>query len=108
MRSIEEDTVKYRFDRGSRPTLTALWEGGGFTVPLPESGRVVLGRGASADVVVDHGSISRKHVALHIGPELFVEDLGSSNGTKVRGDHISPNEQVAVRWGSPSRSAPSW
>jgi transcriptional regulator with PAS, ATPase and Fis domain len=58
---------------------------------LPEQGAVVIGRGADdADVVVDDRSLSRRHAVLEIGPDgaLTVGDLGSTNGTRVRGVRI--------------------
>jgi two-component system, NtrC family, response regulator AtoC len=55
---------------------------------LPERGRIVIGRGAGdADIVVDDRSLSRRHAVLelHDDGSLTVEDLGSTNGTRVRG-----------------------
>ena len=51
---------------------------------LPASGSVVLGREAPADLLVDAPSISRRHVAFHVeGEDVFVEDLGSANGSRT-------------------------
>lgn len=100
--SPDEDTLRVdaRPD-AQRPTLTALWEGGGFTLFLPDRPQLVLGRGSSADIVIDHPSISRRHVTLHLGAELSIEDLGSSNGTKVRGHALDPKQRTPLRWGEP-------
>ncbi|WP_437675998.1 sigma 54-interacting transcriptional regulator [Sorangium sp. So ce131] len=57
------------------------------TRQLPSSGSVVLGRDEDADVCVPDSSVSRRHAVLHLGPPLRVEDLGSSNGTRVRTRH---------------------
>src|SRR5262249_57096174 len=57
---------------------------------LPETGTVVLGRSSEADVCIDHRSLSRKHAILQVSPELHVEDLGSVNGTFVRGRRLAP------------------
>jgi transcriptional regulator with PAS, ATPase and Fis domain len=81
--------------------LTALWDGGSFTQFIERGKVAVLGRGSQADVVVEHPSISRRHVSLSLGSELLVSDLGSSNGTKVRGRRLDPQEQVVVGWGEP-------
>jgi DNA-binding NtrC family response regulator len=51
---------------------------------LPAHGQVLIGRAEGADVRVDHPSVSRRHVILHLGPPLRVEDLGGANGTSVR------------------------
>src|SRR4051812_11721686 len=52
--------------------------------PLPASGRVTLGRAPECDICIQDASISRQHAAVHLGPPLRVEDLGSANGTQVR------------------------
>ncbi len=67
--------------------------------PLPAEGDVVIGRSAEADVRVDDGSISRRHAALHVGAVITVEDLGSANGTRVRGAAVTPHARVEVRPG---------
>jgi len=46
----------------------------------------VIGRGASADLVLYEATISRAHALLAFrGDQLFVQDLGSTNGTIVNG-----------------------
>ncbi|MCD6506939.1 FHA domain-containing protein [Candidatus Poribacteria bacterium] len=41
--------------------------------------------------------ISRRHAKLIVrGGELFIVDLGSTNGTFVNGRRIEPNEEVKV------------
>jgi DNA-binding NtrC family response regulator len=52
--------------------------------PLPAQGVVTLGRGGKCDVRIDNRSVSRRHAALHLGPLLRIQDLGSANGTFVR------------------------
>jgi DNA-binding NtrC family response regulator len=52
--------------------------------PLPERGRVILGRAPECDVRINDASISRQHAALDIGPPITLHDLGSANGTHVR------------------------
>ena len=58
---------------------------------LPETGSVTIGRGADNSVQIDDESISRRHAVLHVGPVMRIEDLGSSNGTKLRDVAIPPN-----------------
>jgi transcriptional regulator with PAS, ATPase and Fis domain len=52
--------------------------------PLPTAGSVTIGRGPHNDIDIDDPSISRRHAVLHIGPPLSIEDMGSTNGTRVR------------------------
>ena len=68
---------------------------------VPEQPTVV-GRAYPADVVVADLSLSRRHARLTWdGSRLHVEDLGSTNGTRVRGEkiteaHLSPGETVML------------
>lgn len=69
----------------------AVFAAGGTTRhPLPESGRVSLGRAEGNDVRIEDSSVSRRHAVLHIGPTLRIEDLGSANGTKLRREKGAP------------------
>ena len=51
---------------------------------------VVVGRVAPADLVIDDSQISRKHCRISlVMDEVYVADLGSSNGTIVDGKRVS-------------------
>jgi DNA-binding NtrC family response regulator len=52
---------------------------------LPASGTVTIGRGEQSGLRIDDPSVSRNHAILRVGDGLVVEDLGSANGTMVRG-----------------------
>jgi len=46
----------------------------------------IIGRATTCDVHLDEASVSRLHARLHImGPAARIEDLGSSNGTRLNG-----------------------
>ncbi len=88
--------------------LRAVWDGGSLTMPLPERGRVVVGRAVQADIVIDHASLSRAHAAIEltagapgVASTPIWEDLGSSNGTRIRGRTLGPHERVSVGWNEP-------
>ncbi|MBL8685490.1 MAG: sigma 54-interacting transcriptional regulator [Myxococcales bacterium] len=68
---------------GERVDLVFVIDGQSTARPLPEKGRLVIGRGAETSVCVPHRSLSREHAALTL-PDLVLEDLGSTNGTFVR------------------------
>jgi ABC-type multidrug transport system ATPase subunit/pSer/pThr/pTyr-binding forkhead associated (FHA) protein len=51
---------------------------------------VVIGKSADADFIISDVLVSRRHARLmHVGSTLFLEDLGSTNGTFVNGRIIS-------------------
>ncbi len=70
--------------------LLIIGDGIHATYLLPGSGTVLIGRQPGCDVVIDHLSISRRHAQLRMGPAMSIEDLGSANGTRVRGEWIRP------------------
>ncbi|MCI9130194.1 MAG: FHA domain-containing protein [Eggerthellaceae bacterium] len=59
-------------------------------VQMPVTGPVVVGRAPGADIVIGTGFVSGRHARFQLmGQNLFVEDLGSRNGTLVNGGIIS-------------------
>jgi hypothetical protein len=68
------------------------------------SPRLLIGRDPSCGMVGQDGSISRRHAEVYLeGNQLYIKDLGSSNGTWVDGNAVSsapvalkPNQQVFV------------
>lgn len=73
------------------PQPTPSFDGSGLE-RCAEPGGFVLGRdGALVDAVVDHRSVSRRHVRLtRLDGRLRVEDLNSTNGTRVNGRRLEP------------------
>ena len=63
---------------------------------LPELGAVSIGRDETDDVRIDEPNASRHHARLHVGPVLEIEDLGSTNGTRLRGGLLAPGQRTAV------------
>src|SRR5690349_2356762 len=52
-------------------------------------GELVVGRSSYCSLVLDHASVSRVHASFRLeGDRIEVSDLGSSNGTFVRGRRI--------------------
>jgi two-component system, NtrC family, response regulator AtoC len=60
---------------------------------------IVLGRDEDCDVVIDSPKVSRKHARLTPGPPATVQDLGSTNGVKVRGKKHVGGGAVALDLG---------
>ncbi len=81
--------------RGQR--LHIMGDGTFRTIALPSSGTVIIGRGKEADVRIDDPAISRQHALLHVQTaSIAVEDLGSANGTLIRGAKLEPKTTVEV------------
>jgi pSer/pThr/pTyr-binding forkhead associated (FHA) protein len=58
---------------------------------------VTVGRGRSADLVVDDPTVSREHAALAVqGMTLVIQDLGSSNGVLVNGARIEDARRLGA------------
>ena len=73
------------------PELCALvsFEGVATTHVLPAAGAVYIGRSSECDLVIDHPSVSRHHATLELSP-LRITDVGSRNGTRLRGMQLAP------------------
>lgn len=72
-------------------------------VRIVVNGPVVVGRDPSCDIVIGETYISARQAKFTLlGRDLFVEDLGSTNGTLVNGTPISgtwalsPEDEVGV------------
>src|SRR5262249_42604821 len=51
---------------------------------------IVIGRTAPAAIVLEGGTVSRRHCEIvRQGPQVVILDLGSTNGTYVNGERIS-------------------
>jgi len=61
----------------------------------------LVGRGRHVDVVLPEHGVSRRHCRIHLRADgrLFVTDLGSANGTCVRGERIQPHVATRLRDG---------
>src|SRR5215475_14454199 len=61
-----------------------------FTVTLPSSGELVIGRGPDAGLSVDDPLVSRAHALLLAVPDgLRLSDLGSRHGTLLNGERLT-------------------
>ena len=73
------------------------------TYNLPASGTLTIGRGESNAVRVDDPLASRAHARLHVrvdgGEGMFLEDLGSVNGTRVKEQALARGQKVPVTTG---------
>jgi adenylate cyclase len=72
---------------------------------MSRSDGMVIGRAADqCDFVVAHPTVSRRHARLRVaGEAVQVEDLGSTNGTKVGEQALKAGEPVALHAGNKLR-----
>ena len=83
-----------------RLRLLVIAENGSKSLLLPEHASLSVGRGADVDLRLDDHAVSRKHLLLHLlGDHVRVEDLGSANGTRVRGRELGRSETVDLQPG---------
>jgi pSer/pThr/pTyr-binding forkhead associated (FHA) protein len=68
----------------------------GLEVPVDRDW-MVIGRGRGADIVIAEATMSRAHAAIGFdGEHFYVQDLGSTNGTRVNG---GKEEQARLKSG---------
>ncbi len=89
-------------DRDAEPgrlVLLIVADGQATAHDLPARGTVVVGRGERSDIVVDHPSVSRAHVQLHLDHGVEVEDASSTNGSRVGTRVLGPGQRLRVEVG---------
>jgi DNA-binding NtrC family response regulator len=98
-RTTEIDDAPLR--SAGRLVLTVVADAGAFTCALPAEGELAIGRARDCELFVDDAKLSRRHALVRVraGAEVEIVDLGSSNGTRVRGERLEPNVPVRLRAG---------
>lgn len=67
-------------------------------VQMEVTGPIIVGRSPGADIVIAAGYVSGRHAKFQLmGQNLFVEDLGSTNGTTVNGAPV--DSPIALKSG---------
>ncbi len=92
-------SLAWASEAGESPRLLVFWEGGFAARDLRAGRSLVIGRAQDCDVRVIHPSVSRRHVAVHVGPPLQVEDLGSANGTLMNGAPLQAHQATSLEPG---------
>ncbi|MBK7078007.1 MAG: FHA domain-containing protein [Myxococcales bacterium] len=85
------------------PELLAFTPQGVVRAPFAPGAAVVIGRSTTSDLVVDAPSVSRQHARFECGARPTVTDLGSRNGTFVRGARIAAAIVTEFGAGDPVR-----
>ena len=84
-------------DNGLR--LLALWDGGYASCPVPGIGRIVIGRSETVDLCVASNVVSREHALVTAGEPPTIQDLWSTNGTRVDGRRMAAAETAPLLLG---------
>lgn len=68
--------------------ISGKYQGGEF--PLPENGEIAIGRSSELDMVLVEDMVSRRHAQIVAeAGDIFLEDLGSTNGSFVNGERVT-------------------
>jgi len=68
--------------------ISGKYQGGEF--PLPDDGEIVIGRSSELDMVLVEDMVSRRHAKISVETgDIFLEDLGSTNGSFVNGEKVT-------------------
>ncbi len=67
--------------------ISGKYQGGEF--PVAAEKQILIGRSSDLDMVLVEDMVSRKHARIGMqGDQIWIEDLGSTNGTFVNGEKI--------------------
>src|SRR5580658_6801328 len=67
--------------------ISGKYQGGEFPISLDR--QIIVGRSSDLDMVLVEDMVSRKHAKIAMqGDQIWIEDLGSTNGTFVNGEKI--------------------
>jgi DNA-binding NtrC family response regulator len=100
--SVDQHTTQQLAERAPEPgqlgafSILVVCGGVSSTYPLGVEGQMLIGRAPHAAIRIEHRSVSREHARLSVGEYLELEDLGSANGTHLRGQPLQPGVRVRL------------
>ncbi|MBN1966355.1 MAG: VWA domain-containing protein [Anaerolineae bacterium] len=82
-------------ERGGPAPTRLSWRGE--SLPLADRDRVTIGRSDKNDVVIKQEEVSAQHCQIvRDGDDLYLEDLGSTNGTFANGGRVGERFRLSV------------
>lgn len=79
--------------------LVVIGSGTPTVYPIAGTGTLTVGRSPQCEIRIDADSISRRHARVTLGETITIEDLGSANGTRVRGTAIEAGSITTISIG---------
>ncbi|MCB9707875.1 MAG: DUF4388 domain-containing protein [Myxococcales bacterium] len=71
--------------------ISGKYQGG--ELLLPRDREIVMGRSSELDMVLVEDMVSRRHAKLSLeGDDIYIQDLGSTNGTFVNGEKVKKSK----------------
>ncbi|MBV8760340.1 MAG: sigma 54-interacting transcriptional regulator [Deltaproteobacteria bacterium] len=95
---LETDTARTAIEPDARLHAFITVDGAVASRALPPGGTLTIGRAPDCDLVIPHGSVSRRHAVLTPSP-LAIADLGSRNGTRVQGKPVVQERPTPIAIG---------
>lgn len=88
-RTMEREILPMAINETNLPRLVVFDREQATEVPLQGVERVTIGRTEGNDVAIDQGNVSRQHAeVVRRGGAWLLRDLGSTNGTWLRGEAV--------------------
>jgi ABC-type multidrug transport system ATPase subunit/pSer/pThr/pTyr-binding forkhead associated (FHA) protein/ABC-type multidrug transport system permease subunit len=89
---LKEDASNPSDNFKNRKTVSAL-----SSLTSSKDGEMIIGRGDGCDIKLVHPSVSRKHALISREKgEFYITDLNSTNGTRINGRTLLPNQKIRV------------
>ena len=74
--------------------ISGKYQGGEF--PLRMNREIIIGRSSDLDMVLVEDMVSRRHAKItSTDADIFIQDLGSTNGTFVNGEKTAGRHKLA-------------
>src|SRR6266545_4277020 len=94
-----ETTIQSGGAPATSRVLLVVGDGHFDTYALVFGKKLVVGRDPASDVPLPNPKISRRHAYIHVGDTIEIEDLGSTNGTRMGGHRLAEGQRMPLETG---------